>query len=804
MSESGPVQRLSTEDKVRLLTGADAWSLPAAPELGLPRIVMSDGPAGVRGQTWDERDLSASLPCPSALAATWDEDLARAYGGLLAAEARRRGVQMVLAPTVNLHRSPLNGRHFECFSEDPLLTARIAAGCVRGLQERGIAATVKHFVCNDSETQRMTYSVEVGERALRELYLAPFEACVTEAGAWAVMAAYNGVGGETMTENRPLLVDVLKREWGFDGVVVSDWFAARSTEATAMGGLDLVMPGPDGPWGERLAEAVREGRVPESEIDDKLDRLLRLAGRVNTGPPEGVGATAATMRLIAAASMVLLQNRAQTLPLDPEPLHRVALIGPFADGLCVQGGGSAHVSPRRRASLLEALTATLPGHVEIVHRRGVRAGRLLAPLSPDRTADPDSGEAGLRLEVLDEGGAVVHSELRATSRFTWIGETPLTLPGAATLRLRGRLSTGVGGRHRFGVAGVGRFRLRAGEAGPVDVEIPLPEDPVEGFLRPPQHVFEIELAETPTVDVTLECVLVPGALPVLVAALGHEPPSPPAEAELEEAVAAAREAEVAIVVVGTGDEIESEAFDRSTLALPWNQDELVRRVAEANANTVVVVNAGAPVLMPWQDRVAAIVQAWFGGEEMDFALADVLLGGAEPGGRMPTTLPRTEADCPVLSTQPDEGVISYDESLLIGYRGYDAGDIEPAFPFGHGLGYTTWSLELVEAADAALLPGRDVRVRVRLHNTGSRAGRTVVQVYASTPGRARPPRALVAFAGVAAEPGEVRDVDLVVPAQALAGWDADAGRWTWERGAYSLLAGFSSRDLPLRTELALD
>ena len=224
-------------------------------------------------------------------------------------------------------------------------------------------------------------------------------------------------------------------------MVVSDWFAARSTEATALGGLDLVMPGPDGPWGERLVEAVRQGRVPESAIDDKLDRLLRLAGRVNTEPPEGVGATAATMRLIAATSMALLQNQVQTLPLGPERLDHVALIGPFADRLCVQGGGSARVSPRRRASLLTALTTALPGHVEVVHRRGVRAGRLLASLSSDRTADPDTGEAGLRLEVLDDEGTVLLFELRASSRLTWIGETPLSLPGAAMLRLRGRLST---------------------------------------------------------------------------------------------------------------------------------------------------------------------------------------------------------------------------------------------------------------------------------------------------------------------------------------------------------------------------
>src|SRR3954452_11028680 len=306
---------LSLEQKVLLLTGADFWSLYAEPAIGLRRVVMSDGPAGVRGELWDERDPSANVPSPTALAATWDAELIERLGRLLAFECRRKGVDVLLAPTVNLHRTPFGGRHFECFSEDPWLTAVIGTAYVRGLQSEGVAATVKHFVANDSETERFTLDAQVGERALRELYLAPFEA-ILAASPLAVMAAYNQVNGVTMTES-PLLRDVLKDEWGWDGLVMSDWGAARSTEGAGNAALDLAMPGPSGPFGSALIAAVREGRVSEAAVDDKVLRLLRLAARV--GALEGVEApraatawsedeVAAELRGCAAASFVLARN----------------------------------------------------------------------------------------------------------------------------------------------------------------------------------------------------------------------------------------------------------------------------------------------------------------------------------------------------------------------------------------------------------------------------------------------------------------------------------------------------------------
>ena len=328
--ESGLLPRLSLEQKVRLLTGADAWSLNAINAVGLRTLVMSDGPSGVRGRRFDPRHPSSSLPCPVALGATWDEHLVGEIAFALGEETRSKGVDVLLAPTVNIIRTPLSGRGFECFSEDPLLTARLAVAYVRGVQQSGVGATAKHYVANDSETDRRTYDARVTEQVLRELYLAPFEACVFEADVALVMAAYNSVNGNSMTANSPLLRDVLKDEWGFQGVVVSDWHAARTTEPAAIAGLDLVMPGPHGPWGDLLLDAVRAGTVPEAAIDDKVARLLSLARRVgalNGVSPDGVAdghdaAVPATqvlvdpalLREVTSRSFVLLRNRGRSAP----------------------------------------------------------------------------------------------------------------------------------------------------------------------------------------------------------------------------------------------------------------------------------------------------------------------------------------------------------------------------------------------------------------------------------------------------------------------------------------------------------
>lgn len=603
--------RLSLEEKVHLLTGDGFWTLRPLPRIGLRRIVMSDGPSGVRGTRWDERDTSLLFPNPSALAATWDPALAERIGRLNGAQAREKGVHVQLAPTLNLHRTPLGGRHFENYSEDPLLTARIGAAFVRGVQSAGVAATPKHFVGNDSETSRMSYDARIGEEALDELYLRPFEEAV-KAGAWAVMAAYNKVNGASMTENRALLTDVLKRRWGFDGVVVSDWTAIRSTEESAAAGMDLEMPGlPSSPWRDRLVEAVRAGRVAEELIDDKVLRVLRLAARVGAlegfPEPSPVRTPADARRQLrdaAARAAVLLRNEGGLLPLRSP--RRLALIGPNAVRFGAQGGGSAHVEPEHVVTPAEGLRRALGDATELTVHPGVYPHGRLAPLPMALAADPETGERGVRLEFLDAGGGVIESELRRAARFVLLDGPP---KGTAQIVVRARVTPAESGVHTFAVTGTGEYELRIDGAATAVALTPGHGDPAEGLMRPPEHRVEAELPAGRPVAVELRHVRAPGWF-APVFGLGYREPRPAEDDALAAAVAAARDADAAVVVVGTNDEVESEGFDRASLALPGRQDELVSAVAAANPRTVVVVNAGAPVLMPWRDEVAAILWAW--------------------------------------------------------------------------------------------------------------------------------------------------------------------------------------------------
>jgi len=815
---------LSLEQKVRLLTGADFWSLHPEPAIGLRRLVLSDGPAGVRGERWDERDPSANVPSPTALAASWDEARVERLGRLLAAEARRKGVDVLLAPTVNLHRSPYGGRHFECFSEDPLLTARIGVAYVRGLQAGGVAATVKHFVANDSETDRFTVDARVDERALRERYLAAFEPIVREAGAWAVMAAYNSVNGTTATEH-PMLAEVLKGEWGFDGVVMSDWYAARSTEPAANAGLDLVMPGPGGPWGERLAAAVRDGRVPEAAVDDKLLRLLRLAARV--GALEGVdpaapaarpwpgAAVAAELREGAAAGFVLVRNAevdgAPALPLNRSGLGRVAVLGPNAEVARTLGGGSATVFPPYTVSPLQGLRAALGPGVRVDHGRGVRSSDRLpvAPLGLLRR--PDGGE-GVEVRFLAADGTVRGREHRTTGTFTWLSSFGPELPMAevAAVEVHTRLGAPEAGSWLLGASGLGTLRLTVAGRVAFDTvtELPAGADPVEGMMRPPQRSVPVELQADVEVPVVLHYRPEDSggfgeAAPAVVSFQLNLARQASDEEELERAVGLAAGADAAVVVVGTTEEVESEGFDRDALALPGRQDELVARVAAVNPRTVVVVNSGAPVLLPWAGAVPAVLVAWFGGQEFGNALADVLLGDREPGGRLPTVWPAAGHDH-LPSTRPVDGRLVYAESVHVGNCAYDRAGAEPAFSFGHGLGYTTWEY-LGITVPPRLGPGADPVVTVRVRNAGGRAGREVVQVYASRPHGTveRPSRWLAGFAGVTADPGQEVTVDVTVPARALAHWDVGSHAWTVEPGSFRLTAGRSYGDQRLTAELAV-
>jgi beta-glucosidase len=824
VSEEKLVAALTAAEKARLLTGADGWRIPGCDAIGLRAMVTSDGPAGVRGTTKDERRPSASLPCPSALGATWDRELVRELAAALGAEARSKGVDVLLAPTVNLMRTPLGGRGFECFAEDPVLTAALAGAYVRGLQQAGVAAAVKHYVGNDSETGRWSYDARIAEGVLRELYLLPFEACVREAGALLIMAAYNKVNGFPMTENAHLLRDVLKEEWGFAGVVISDWHAARSTLATALGGLDLSMPGPDGPWGDLLARAVADGAVAAELLDDKVLRLLRVARRVGAldgrpaaadGRRPGAGrppapAPAAAPRLVdpallrraAAASFVLLHDRGGVLPLRAGAIRRLAVAGPNAVHPVIMGGGSAGVIAAGISTPAGALRSALAGRAEVSVAAGCQTWQSVPEPPAGSVRDPVTRQHGVRLEFRDGQDRLLAAEHRTSTSLTWWDGVPAGVgwgkPGRIVLAASFRAAQP--GPHLLSCAGVGRLRLTADAVTVIDGVTAVPDDPVEAMTRPGELRARLWLEPGTDTELRAEFWPAAGGAGPLAVRLGVAPAADD-EALLAEAEAEAAAADAAVVVVGSAESTESEGFDRSTLALPGRQDELVSRIAAVNSTTIAVVNAGMPVLMPWAERVAAIVYAWLPGQAFGDALADVLLGAAEPGGRLPVTLPAAEADCPVLHAAPDEhGILEYSEGLLIGYRGYDASGVAPRYPFGHGLGYTTWAYQSVDCP-AAVAPGDDLELTVTVRNTGPRPGKEVVQAYLAEPGRpagrGRPRRVLAAFAVVRAAPGDLARARLTIPARAFARYDEDRAGWTWPGGRYTVHVGRSSRDLPL-------
>ncbi|NUV95582.1 glycoside hydrolase family 3 protein [Streptomyces sp. KAI 90] len=780
---------LGLDAKTRLLAGQDMWTLPALPEIGLESLVMSDGPIGVRGVRWTADDPSVALPSPTALAASWDPDLARRAGVLLAQEARRKGVHVLLAPTVNLHRSPLGGRHFEAYSEDPYLTGRIGTGYVAGVQSGGVATTVKHFVANDAETDRFTVNNLVSERALHELYLAPFEAIVAGARPWGVMTAYNSVNGPTMTEHRHLVQEVLRGAWGFDGFNVSDWMAARSTTGALRGGLDVAMPGPGTVYGEALARAVRAGEVTEAEVDAAVRNVLRLAARVGvldgaepavTEPPATVDGPALA-REIARRSFVLVRNERAALPLRS---GTVALIGAAARDARILGGGSATVFPARVVSPLDGLTAALP------------EGSLTYAVGADPNTELAVADRGFELRAVcrDADGQVIGTGSAPNGHIQWMGSD---LPEGVThdrlhsVELTGTFTPRESGPHTFGIKGVGAFTLTVdGTTHYEDVQRPAKDDPFLSFFGAPEPRAQVDLTAGEPVEVGLTHVveLPEGAgMKVVTFALAHAEPRRDPDEMIAEAVRAARGADTAVVVVATTDRVESEGFDRTDLRLPGRQDDLVRAVAAANPNTVVVVNSGSPVELPWREEVAAVLLSWFPGQEGGAALADVLTGRDEPGGRLPTTWGAL-ADAPVTRVTPENGELPYDEDLFIGYRAWDRAGRTPAYPFGHGLGYTDWTYESVEVDGTT--------AKVRLRNTGDRPGREVVQLYLAPaePDASRPVRWLAGFAGAEAGPGERAEVTVELPRRAFEVWDEATGSWAFVKGSYELRIGRSIAD----------
>jgi beta-glucosidase len=780
---------MTLDEKAALCHGRDLWTIDGCERLGVPSWTVSDGPIGIRGRL---ATRTACFPSASAIAATFDLDLVESLGRAIADESRAKNVQMALGPTVNLHRHPLTGRHFECYSEDAELTARVAVAYIRGVQAAGdVGACIKHYVANDQEIERFTISADVDERTLRELYLRPFEAAVAEAGVWGVMGAYNYVNGVHACAHPELLQGVLKDEWGFAGLVVSDWGALKDGVGPGRHGLDLEMPGPGTFFGAgRLADLVRAGEVPEAEVDDKARRIVSFLDWC--GALDGTEDTEAELdtpeqrdlaRRSASSSMVLLANDG-VLPLDPAALTRVAVVGPNAADTAILGGGSANVNPYRAVSVLDGLRERLGDGVEVVHEAGCSIRRAVPTMEVDHLLD-----GGLTLETHPAadptGDPVAVLEGQRPAGFlgpdAWPGVEPPVL-----VRGRGTFVAPEAGRWRFSGGGLHHTRLWLD--GDPAVDDPATDNSAPGAINAGlgNHagITERELEAGQEVALAFDYEVQPG-MPLALYNLGAGPVEDPAaeEATLAAAVEAARGADVAVVVVGSNDEWESEGTDRGDLTLPGAQDDLIRRVAEANPRTVVVHNSGSPMVMPWADEVGAVLQAWYPGQEAGHAVADVLVGDVDPSGRMPTTWPKRVEDTPAHDWYPGtDGHVRYGEGLRIGYRWYLDEGIEPQWWFGHGLSYTTFAWGEASVADG--------RVGVEVTNTGDRPGCEVVQAYVDRPDGAV--RALAGFAKVALGPGETATVAVDLQPAAFRRWD---GGWVTDPDPVAVHLGRTAADL---------
>lgn len=791
--------QLTPEEKAALTAGIDAWHTCPVPRLGVPSIKLSDGPNGVRGDGVSGA-TSACFPVGTALGASWNPELVRRVGAALAEEARSKGASVALGPTINIHRHPLAGRNFECYAEDPLLSAELAVAMIEGLQSRGVAATAKHFVCNDSEFERHTISSEVGERALREIYLPPFEAAVRRAGVWALMTAYNRINGLYACDHAPLLHDLLKGEWAFDGLVMSDWWGTQSTVAAANAGLDLEMPGPARYFGAALREAVEAGQVSEATLDDKARRLLRLALRTGAlddpvEHPETSVDDPAHRELIrgaAAEGMVLLTNRDAALPLDAGSFKRLAVIGPNADNVSVMGGGSSRVEPHHVVQTLAAIRARAGDSVDVRHEQGCRIDRATPVLERGL-------EDGARLEIFNNpdfagAPALVRQARRLEHRMT-SGIAGSPIQGQYALRATARFRGEHEGVHRFTLTSAGRSRLF------LDGELLI--ENWERWKRGGSFYgrgsdelgteFALTAGEPHELLLEFQSFAQSALSGVIVGCASPEPPD-----LLERAVALAAECDAALLFVGLNADWEREGADRVSFNLPGRQDELIERVAAANPRTIVVVNAGSPVAMPWADRVAAVLYAWYPGQEAGDAIAGVLFGDHDPGGRLPTTFPVRLEDSPAHLTYPGEaGTVSYGEGIFTGYRGFRRRAIAPAFPFGHGLSYTTFEFGAPRLDRSVITAGEGVEVTVPVRNTGNRAGSTVVQIYVRDEASSllRPDRELKGFAKLSLAPGEEREVRVALPPRAFAAWDPRVHGWVVEPGEFTILVGASVEEI---------
>ncbi len=791
------LKRMTLEEKIRLL-GGTGFSTQPIERLGIPELKMDDGPLGVR---WGK---STAFPAGTCMAASWDTSMMSEVGKAIAEEVKGKGRDEILGPCVNIARIPMGGRDFESYGEDPYLASRLAVSYIEGVQSEGVAATVKHFAANNQEYERMFVNAEVGKRALNEIYLPAFKAAVEEAHVLAVMAAYNKVNGSYCTENDYLLNQKLKKDWRFDGLVMSDWGAVHSTIPVANGGMDLEMPTGDFLNEKTLLPAIKNGEVKESTIDDKVRRILRVIFKLglfeHTHNPDSTLVNTPEHQRVAyraaVEGIVLLKNSGDILPLDLKKIKSLAVIGPNAAVARTTGGGSAMVDPVYSVSPLEALKEKLGGSVTINYAPGISFNEEVKPIDPSYLYVPgsDGKEHGAKAEYFDNMNLTGKPSMTRVDKaidFNWDASSPA--PGFPNVKFSARWTT------ELKVPVTGDYSLRV-----------MSDDGERVFVDGREVIsdWSDHAAEARSYDIHLErdkprMVKIEyyqnggGAMIRLGLAPAHKD-------DMAGPVEAARKSDVAIVFAGTSSHFETEGSDRENLVLPMDQDRLIKEVAKANKHTIVVMVSGAPVLMSeWIGDVAGLVQAWFGGDEAGNAIADVLIGKHDPSGRLPMTFPVKWSDCSAYNSYKHRDSVSvYSDGIFVGYRWFDKEGIKPLFPFGYGLSYTRFEYDgLKISRDGAVY---DISFTIR--NAGKVAGVEVPQLYVHDPDQSSqsPVKELKRFDRVTLQPGQEAKVTFVINKSDFAHYDPVREEWLTRAGKYDVLVGRSSRDIPLRGSVKVE
>ena len=800
------IEDLTLEEKIELLSGFDAWQTNKIDRLEIPNIKMSDGPNGVRGDG-NSGKSSACFPCAISIGSSWNINLINTLGKELAAEAKLKDVDVLLGPTINIHRHPLGGRHFECFSEDPFLTGKIAIEYVKGVQSKNIAACLKHFVGNDTEFERYTISSNIDEKTLREIYLLPFEMAIKEANAKVVMSAYNKLNNIYCSSHENLLINILKNEWGFDGYVVSDWGAARETIRNAIGGLDLEMPGPAMSWGENLITAVNDKKVSEELINDKVKRILNVVSFCKRfenpiRKPESSNDSKLKRKLLKEAAqegMVLLKNDG-ILPIKKD-IKSIGIIGPNAEKAQIIGGGSATLVPYHESHPVSSFQNNFSDGTIIKSAKGCHTYRYLPEINKSLTKE--NGFLVEYFNVTDNKNNFISSKVLTGSKF-WIFEGfAKDIIGSEDrpdifVKFSCTYIPDISGEHEFEIFAIGKSKLLINNEEIIDNWTnPLPGDAFFAHgssskrgtsLLEKDNSYQIEI------QYKFE-----GNFPAIY--IGCQPPDK--INLLDEALKIAKEVDEVILLVGTNSDWETEGNDRINFNLPGEQNTLIEKVLDINPNAIIVLNTGSPVNMPWVNKAKSILQSWYAGQEYGDALFEILTGLVNPSGKLPTTFPRHIEDTPAYSSYPGENLqMSYDEKLLIGYKWYDKKNIEPLFHFGHGLSYTNFEYSNLRISNN---DKNNFTCSFNITNTGDVSGYEISQCYISfmSSDDDEPIKKLQGFDKTYINSDETKKIEICLDSKSFSTWNVKTHQWEIKKGVFNISIGSSSNDLKLKDSINL-